>query len=96
MALFGYYVNFHLVNVDKSVHPKVVKYNTKEFLATTVFISKKYIKWYFLVFLSIMCQFASLNRLVSYPAEWVSGPCTKLCATLSVVLEGNYTPTVAQ
>ena len=45
MALFGYYVNFHLVNVDKSVHPKVVKYNIKEFLATTVFISKKYIKW---------------------------------------------------
>ena len=43
-----------------------------------------------------MCQFAGFtDRLVSYPAEWVSGPCTKLCATLSVVLEGNYTPTVA-
>ena len=26
-----------------------------------------------------MCQFASqFNRLVSYPVEWVSGPCTKL------------------
>ena len=40
-----------------------------------------------------MCQFAGFtDRLVSYPAEWVSGLCTKLCATLSV---GNYTPTVA-